>query len=174
MKFFISLIFISSLISCTNNPGPGVTRSSSKETIRNEAISIAVDYASNQLKDAKKTVTSGGLITISDKQRMFVINPKLILFGDINSDSIPDAIVSLDTFLGQYQTDSEHLILINTNGSLALNRVIESNMKVLEIKNGVILADVPTHSRNSPLFNCQACREVVKYQFLKGDLVKIE
>jgi hypothetical protein len=170
MKLIIILVLCSvvSLSSCNNNSG------SSGNKMKRQAIDIAENYALNHLKDSKKAVNSSGLITISNDQKMIVINPEIISFGIINDDSIPDAIVSLDTFLGQYQTESEHLILINTEGKLVLSQVIESNMKVLGIKNGIITAEVPTHSRNSPLFNCPVCRDVVKYKFLKGDLVKIE
>jgi hypothetical protein len=47
-------------------------------------------------------------------------------------------------------------------------------MKILGIKDGVITAEIYTKSRNSPLANCSLCKEVVKYRFKSGDLIKTE
>ena len=54
------------------------------------------------------------------------------------------------------------------------DRVIESDMTIISIKDRVITAEVRTKSRNSPLRDCNACKEVVKYRFRTGDLVKVE
>jgi hypothetical protein len=64
--------------------------------------------------------------------------------------------------------------MIEKDGKLMLVRVMESDMRVLTIKDGIITADVPEHSRNNPLFDCSSCWEVVRYRFRNGDLVKIE
>jgi hypothetical protein len=55
-----------------------------------------------------------------------------------------------------------------------LSRVIESDMKILGIKNRIITAEILTKSRNSPLRDCDACKEVVKFQFRMGDLIRME
>jgi hypothetical protein len=47
-------------------------------------------------------------------------------------------------------------------------------MKILSIKDRVITAEIYTKSRNSPLANCSLCKEVVKYRFKSGELVKTE
>jgi hypothetical protein len=85
-----------------------------------------------------------------------------------------DAIISISGFKGQFQEMPENMILIKTDGKFILNRVIESDMKILGIKDRIITAEILTRSRNSPLRDCQVCKEVVKYQFKTGDLIRIE
>lgn len=170
------LLIITLLIftSCTDNLKTGEGESRSERKVRKQAVSIAEDYAMNQLNTTNKKVTKIGIITISNEQKMYAINPSKILIGKIDDDNQNDAIVSLDTYNLHYQTTSEHLILIQTDGKLKLNRVIESDMSILGLKDRVITAEIHTHSRNSPLFNCSSCKEVVNYQFRSGDLIKIE
>jgi len=165
INLLICIVVIS--VSCT-------TGGLSENKIRKQALAIAEKYISDQLKDAKKTIAKNGIIIIGDNQKMFVIDPKKTYLGLIDDDSKTDAIVSLDCFTGQYQTTSEHLILINKDDKITFNRAVESNMRIIEIKDRLITADVPTHSRNSPLFDCKSCREVIKYQFRKGELVKMD
>ena len=165
INLLLYIVLIS--VSCT-------TGGLSENKIKNQAITIAEKYVSDQLKDAKKTIAKNGVIIISDNQKMFVIDPKKTYLGLIDDDSKTDAIVSLDCFTGQYQTTSEHLILINKDDKITFNRAVESNMRIIEIKDRLITADVPTHSRNNPLFDCKSCREVIKYQFRKGELVKMD
>lgn len=172
MKKISLFIYIALLsVSCGQNAKTGET---SENIIKKQAIAIAEKYVSDQLKDAKKTIAKNGFIVIRDTQRMFVIDPSKIYLGLIDDDSKTDAIVSLDCFSGQIQSTSEHLILINKDDKITFNRAVESNMRIIEIKDRLITADVPSHSRNSPLFNCKSCREVIKYQFRNGDLVKMD
>jgi hypothetical protein len=166
-KFNLLISIVLIYLSCT-------TCGLSENKIRKQAIAIAEKYVSDQLKDAKKTITKNGFIIIGDKQKMFVIDPAKTYLGLIDDDSKTDAIVSLDCFTGQRQTTSEHLILINKDDKMIFNRAVESDMRIIEIKDRLITADVPTHSRNNPLFDCKSCREVIKYQFRKGELVKME
>jgi len=104
INLLICIVVIS--VSCT-------TGGLSENKIRKQALAIAEKYISDQLKDAKKTIAKNGIIIIGDNQKMFVIDPKKTYLGLIDDDSKTDAIVSLDCFTGQYQTTSEHLILIN-------------------------------------------------------------
>ena len=165
INLLLYIVLIS--VSCT-------TGGLSENKIKKQAIAIAEKYVSDQLKDAKKTIAKNGVITIGDNQKMFVIDPSKTYLGLIDDDSKTDAIVSLDCFTGQHQTTSEHLILINKDDKITFNRAVESDMRIIEIKDRLITADVPTHSRNSPLFDCKSCREVIKYQFRKGELVKMD
>ena len=180
MKKCIIIIFsILILISCTHNNKAG-----SENIIRDEVMNIAIKYAGGKLKDAIETVAKDGIVTISDKQSNFVtpinnqitylIDPAKILVGTIDDDNDEDAIITLQPLKGQYQEMPEILILIKRDGKLTLNRVIESDMKILGIKDRVITAEILTRSRNSPLRDCNACKEVAKYQFKTGDLVRIE
>ncbi len=172
--YFVLYSFIVLLASCAHNSGPANDSSSSDNEIRKEVMSIAEKYVSDQLKDAKITKAKNGAIVISDNKKMFVIDPSKIYLGLIDDDSKTDAIVSLDCFSGQYQTTSEHLILLSKDGKITFNRAVESDMRIIEIKDRLITADVPSHSRNSPLFDCKSCREVIKYQFHSGELVKMD
>jgi hypothetical protein len=175
MKILSPLFIIICLFTgCWQNSGQGKIKSSTEKKIRTQAIAVAEGFIMNQLKDAKKNISGNGYIMIGDSLKTFVISPSNIFVGLIDDDSKPDAIVSLDCFVKGYQVTSEHLIMINSGGKIKLNRAIESNMKVIEIKDKQITVNIPEHARNSPLFNCSSCQEVVKYKFLNGELVKKE
>ncbi len=47
-------------------------------------------------------------------------------------------------------------------------------MKILQIREGEITVEISTKSRNSPLRDCPVCKEIVKFRFRDGDLVKTE
>lgn len=155
------------LVSCEN-------QLDKEKKIRNKAIAIAEKYITSQIDSTKKEVFENGTISIGNERKMYVINPAMIYPGFINSDKEEDAIVTLDTFSGQYQTISEQLIIISSEGKPVLERTLESDMRILAVKDGIITAEVPEHSRNSPLFYCPSCREVVKFRYVNGDLVKTE
>ena len=167
------------LFSCSDN-----NKAKSESAVRKEVMDIAVKYVKDKFKEAKETVAKNGIITIvdnqlqfvaiEDKQTRYIIDPARIVFGLIDADNKEDAILTVNSFKGQYEEMPEHLILINADGKLILSRVIESDMKVLGIKDGIITAEVYTHSLNSPLHDCASCKEVVRYQFMKGDLIKVE
>lgn len=139
-----------------------------------QAIDVAEKYINGQLSDPQKQISKEGVIIISDKEKRYVIQPSAILMGFIDDDSRKDAIVPLAKFDGNFQTVSEQVILIKSGRELVIARTIESDMRIISLKDRIITADVPEHSRDNPLFNCQSCWEVVKYKFKKGELVKAE
>jgi hypothetical protein len=161
--------FFSILNSCT-----GLHDDASENKIRNQVITVAEKYVMNQLAEPQKTGSETGIITISDIQKRYVIDPSKIFTGLIDDDQEEDAIVTVSAFQGEYQTVSEQLIILNTENSLTLVRALESDMRIISLKDRIITADVPEHSRNNPLFNCKSCWEVVRYQYRTGDLVKVE
>jgi|GEM_PF-587746 len=173
----ITLFFLLSCSHKDNNAG-------SESTIRKEVMDVAVKYAMGKFKEPKETIDNSGIVTIVDNQVNFVtskayqtkyiIDPVRIFVGLIDDDAMEDAIITIYSINGQYLETTEHLIIMQKDGKFMLNRVIESNMKILEIKNRVITAEVSTRSLNSPLRNCSACKQVVKYQFKAGDLIRIE
>ena len=178
--WYIYFFMFFMMISCSQNGkngGPG-------NTIRNRAMEIAIKYAKDKLKEPKETVAKDGIVTIVDNQVNFVtssayqvryvIDPQKIEVGLIDDDENEDAIVPISSINGQDLEIPEHLIIIKTDGKFILSRVIETNMKILGIKNRIITAEVSTRSLNSPLRNCSVCKEVVKYKFRLGDLIKIE
>jgi len=144
------------------------------EKIRKEAVAIAEDYSRNQLKDAKITRNVNGYITVEDSLKKFIFDPSRIIAGFIDADSLEDAIVTLTSFNGQEISLVEHLILLNTNGKLILIRSFEADMKILQLKDRILTVEVHTKPRTSPLYNCAACKAIIKYEFKDGDLVKIE
>jgi hypothetical protein len=142
--------------------------------IRKQVTTVAEEYIMKQLTDPKKTISDNGLVTISDDQKKYIIEPARIFTGAINDDQETDAIVSLATFQGQFETVSEQLIILKSETGFKLASAIESDMRIISIKDRIITADVPEHSRSTPLFNCPSCWEVVKYQFKSGELVRTE
>ncbi len=170
--FIILLAGIGS--ACSQHSGTKESEIASKNNITRQSIDLAENYVRTQLKEAQKIASGNGVITLSDRQNMFIIDPGLIFLGPVDEDTIQDVIVSVAAFEGQSQVVTRHLILLSTSGKLTLTQVVESDMEILFIKNGVITADVPTHSRTSPLFNCSECRDVVNYRLQGGELVEVE
>ena len=177
--FVISLLLF--LVSCTRNDKNAGSGNSIASRVKKEVMEIAINYTMGKFKESKKTVAKNGIITIGDNQISYVIDhlnyvidPARILIGLIDDDSNKDAIVSIASYKGQYLDLTEHLILIKTDGKFMLNRVIESDMKIMGIKERVITAEISTHSPDSPLYNCSVCKEIVKYQFRRGDLIRME
>jgi len=152
---------------------PGCSQNHDKK-IRKQVTAVAEEYILNQLAKPEKTISDNGLVTISDDQKKYIIEPAKIFTGLIDDDQETDAIVSLATFQGQYQTVSEQLIILKSENGFRLASAIESDMRIISLKDRIITADVPEHSRNTPLFNCPSCWEVVKYQFKLGELVRTE
>ena len=174
MKVFLILSVVAGFfISCSRN-STTVTTDNTAEATRDQLITIAEDYILSHCRESQKTVAGNGAITIIDGQKRYLIEPVKIFTGPIDDDPGKDAIVSVATFDGQYQTTTEHLIILNSSGKYGLAKVIRSDMEILFIKGRVITADVPTHSRSSPLFNCSECRDVLNYQFKGGELIQME
>ncbi len=143
--------------------------------IREKIIAAAEAYVKTQLSDPQKAVSEFGIIAISDKYARFIIDPTAITPGHIDDDRNMDAIITLYVFRDQFQTISQQLILLGSPGNeFTLAGTIESDMKIISVKNGIITADVPEHSRDTPLFNCPSCWEVVKFRFSMGELVREE
>jgi len=175
MRLFFASIIISILgFACnSNNVNSGGNTKVDSKLIK-QAITLAEEYTTKQLKNPKTNTSGDGVIVISDEQKAFVIYPSNIHTGLIDDDTKSDAIVSLDCFVGQYQVTGEHLFMISNHGKIRLDTEIESDMKILNIKDGLITAEVHTHARNSPLFNCSSCLEVVRYRYKNQELVKTE
>lgn len=144
----------------------------------------AIRYASEKFKQPKETVDQNGIVTITESQISlieparnqirYVIDPSKITMGLINDDNDEDAVINILSIDGNNMENPENLFLIQSDGKFMLNRVIESNMKILGIKDHIITAEVSTRSLNTPLRDCHVCKEVVKYQFKSGDLIRID
>ena len=162
------------LLGCAQNSGSGTADKTPDNKIRKQIVPVVEKYIMSQLPDAKKATSKNGIITFDNKQKRYVLEPSKIYSGLIDDDEKKDAIVSLSTFQGQYQTVSEQLIIVNTGKDYTLARAMESDMRIISLKDRIITADVPEHSRSTPLFNCPSCWEVVRYKFTMGELVKAE
>lgn len=180
MKYrFLILLLTSALLSCSQND-----KKVTENSIRKEVMDLTVKYAADKFKESKETVAVDGVVTVADNQVNFVsksvsqlkyiIDPINIKVGLIDDDTNEDAIITILGMNGQDLQTLEHLIIIKSDGKFILSRVIESNMKVLGIKDRVITAEVSSRSLNNPLRDCHECKEVVKYKFKAGDLVRVE
>lgn len=168
------MILTGSLLSCKQQPSEENKAPLTQTQLMEQAISVAEKYARDQLGEARKTTLPNGTILFEDSMSRYALEPGRLYAGLIDEDGLPDAIVTLATYKGPRQTTSEHLILLNTGNMLELKKVIQSDMDILRIRDRIIAADVPTHDRNSPLFDCESCRDVIQYRFTEGELVKVE
>jgi hypothetical protein len=162
------------LISCTHNDNKAGQGNTVAPGIKRRVMDIAINYARDKLKDSKKTVEKGGIVTIVNNQIKYVIDPSKIVVGLIDDDPNEDAIVSISSYNGQFLATTEHLILIKSNGKFKVTKVIERDMTVLKIKDRIIYVEIRKLPPDSPNYNCAICREVVKYKYMNGDLSKID
>jgi hypothetical protein len=171
---YLIIIIAFSFIHCTRISPEGQPDNTSDSRIRKQAVKVAEKYILGQLKDPERTEIKSGLIIFDDGQKKYIINPAMIFTGLIDEDSSKDAIMTLTVFQGSYQIESEQLIILRKNKEFVLVSSIESDMQIISLIDRIITADVPEHSRNNPLFTCESCWEVVKYQFKTGELLRIE
>jgi hypothetical protein len=170
----LMMILIGGLLSCRQRPSEEGNTPLTQTQLMDQAIRVAESYAMHHLGEGRKTTLPNGTILFEDSMSRYALEPGRLYAGLINEDDMPDAIVTLATYQGPRQTTSEHLILLNSGNILELKKVIQSNMDILRIRDRIISADVPTHDRNSPLFDCESCRDVIQYKFTGGELVKVE
>lgn len=167
-------ILLSLLPGCSQNSGTGPAGISSEKKIRKQVTAVAERYIMSQLNDAKKTALKDGTITFSNDKKKYVIEPAKIFIGLINDDQNIDAIVTLSTFDNKFQTVSEQLVILKVDDEFKLATSFESDMRIISLKDRIITADVPEHSRSTPLFDCPSCWEVVKFKYSLGELVKAQ
>jgi hypothetical protein len=175
MKRILFLVFLLPiLLSCTrknSNIGP---ETYIKPRIKKQVMDIAVDYAREKFKNSQQSVQKDGTVCIGDNQITDVIDPATIVTGLIDDDSDEDAIIMITSYKGRFQVNTEHLILIKTGGKFKLTRVVEAVMKIIRIKDSIIFAEISKFPPDSPSYGCEICKEVVKYQYRDGNLVRTE
>jgi hypothetical protein len=164
-KYFL---FISFLIAAS------CTQKDRTNSLLEKALAASEYIIHEKDPNAVKSIDENGSVIYTGNRRTYVISKENIKSGSLNEDKLPDIIVSIDVFSGQLQVRSEHLIFLSKGDSLELSCSVESDMKILFIKDNIITADVPMHSRNSPLFNCASCREVLNYHLRNDSLVRTE
>ena len=109
--YFIIFFLAALLLSCSQN---------SHKKIKKQVTAVSEKYILNQLANPQKTISDNGLTTISDEQKKYIIEPSRIFIGLIDDDEKKDAIVSVLTFQGQYQTVTEQLIILKTGKEFTL------------------------------------------------------
>ena len=164
-KYCLPIIISGFLASCNQDSG---------RKIREQVVAAAENYAMSQLNDAKRSVDEEGIITLFNDGIIYRIDPSKTVTGDLNGDSKKDAIISVLVSRMPIMDQPEHLILLNAKGDFIMAKVIDSEMKVIRIDNGVIAAEVSVISQDSPMYGCESCKEVVHYQFKGGELVRAE
>jgi hypothetical protein len=139
-----------------------------------EIMKIAVDYASGQVSTPERKTGQNGIMIVGNEEKCYIVDTAAIFTGLIDDDEKEDAIISVTSYQNRFLGPTEHLFIMNINNKLMMLKSFESDMKILSLKDRIITAEVPEHGRNSPLFYCPSCREVVRYKFINGDLVKVK
>jgi hypothetical protein len=170
----LSFILAAILSSCAQNRGSEHTNTGSDQIIRNQVLDVACNYAANSMTDANKTVSNDGSITFSSGDTKCLIDPASILIGEINEDSLKDAIVTIFTFDGQKLPRKDHLILVNQNGKLIVAKKLQGEMKFLSISDRIIYIETSKMAADSPFSDCLVCKEIKKYKFIAGDTLRIK
>lgn len=165
----VSLFLI--LLSCTRNPDKPGSGGLITPRIKKQIIRIAVGYSSDKVRDSHQSVLNDGTISIGNDQLTYVINPSDIVTGFIDNDVNEDAIISLGSFKGKFHFNTEHLILLKTDGKFKLKGVLEGDMKILAIKDNLVFSEISKFPSDSPTYGCGVCKEVVRYKYNDGSLV---
>ena len=166
MRNTLLLVIITFLVySCSLN---------SEKNVKLKALEAAEKYAAAQLRNPERKVLRDSTIMYRDTVRRYFILPSRVCTGLIDADDKTDAIVSVTSDSKYGQVLNEHLIILNSDGRYLVVRSVESDMKVVSVKNGIITALLPKKPVNNPLHNCPVCTETVQYRFRNGELEKVE
>lgn len=172
-RAFLFIIIIGTLVSCNRKPAKNQPESLESK-LKKDAIALAKDYASKQLKTPTVSVDGFGVIIIKDDLKKYRIDPSKIFVSQIDQNESKDALVTLTSTYQQDIGMPEHLILLNINGQLVLEKVVEIDMKIVKLKDRIITGELHTKPRTSPLYNCSHCIEIANYQYKDGDLVRLK
>lgn len=146
----------------------------SVQKIRKQVIEIEETYAKNKLKSAERIVTNDGLIIYSTGDIKCVIDTSNIIIGEINEDSLMDAVASFYTINGQGLPMKEHLILINKNGKLSVAKEMDGEMKFLSISKHTFYIETSKMAPDSPFADCHLCKVIKRYKLIDGDTAVIK
>lgn len=168
MKISILLLInISLILSC--QPG-GISA-----PIKTEAVNIATQFASSKMDSFTVVTDDLGVVALSDNRTRYLIYPDNIFQDEIDEKAGKDILVTVDSLHDPYVMPAWHIILSKERKELKIASVLRSDMRVLMVKNGIIIAEIPTHTPESPLYYCSECRDTLEYVLQGGNLVlKIE
>jgi hypothetical protein len=173
-SYFIIIILAGFMSSCTQNNSTNQPDNKAVEKTREEVISSVENYLKEKLKDPRVSVDEFNMICISDSVAGYQINQSKIVIGKIDEDKVDDAVVPVYTLRGQSVMEYDHLIVLNSAGIYKVVKTMKDVFNIHAIKNRKIFAEVSTVSPDSPGFGCDECKEVVKYKYRDGELVRIE
>jgi len=166
MRNYVQIIVLAAVIfSCSDTQD---------KKMRELVIASVEDYVSNQIEFPGRTVDSDGVITIHNNGIVYRIDPSETLLGDIDGDSLEDAVVPMRVSRMPVIDIPEHIVLINQGGDFAVAGIIKSALKVLKVEDGIIYVETSVVSPDSPMYGCESCREVVQYRYIDGNLVRAD
>ena len=166
MRNYVQIIVLAAVIfSCSDTQD---------KKMRELVIASVEDYVSNQIEFPGRTVDRDGVITIHNNGIVYLIDPSETLLGDIDGDSLEDAVVPMRVSRMPVIDIPEHSVLINQGDDFAVAGIIEFALKVLKIEDGIIYVETSVVSPDSPMYGCESCREVVQYRYIDGNLVRAD
>lgn len=170
----IIIILLCFPASCRQNNTASRAGGTPGDKSMDSVISFSEDYFKEKLKVARVFIDDDGLITITNEMAGYKINQQKIVTGMIDEDNSYDAVVPFYTLNGKSVMDYYHMILIDSADTFKVVKTMNDVFNIHGITNREIIAEVSTVSPDSPGFGCAECREVVKYRYINGDLVKTE
>jgi hypothetical protein len=166
-KYYHLLIISWLLVRC----GTGVDEN---KRIRQLTLEEAGRYSVTLLNSTSHETSGNGITRYGDDAHRITVDPGRLFTGYVDEDDQKDAIITIVGTENGMLERIEHLVYLNTGSGLSLAATLESDMRILKLEDRVITAELPTHPRTSPLYNCDACRDTVKYSFRNGRLEKVE
>ena len=152
----------------------GCNSQKNKLTLKEHLIKVATDYASKQLRNPEVKTLQDSTVMIGDTSKRYFIQTSGVFTGLIDGDDRPDGIVSMTSMAKRGGRLTELLIILNSNDKYLMVKSVESDMKILSLKDRVITAEVPTHPVNNPLHDCPVCIVVERFRFENGGLTKLK
>jgi hypothetical protein len=166
-KYHPLILIICFFIGCTS----GVD---DNKRIRQLAMEEAGRYAVNLLNNTSSNTSGNGITRYGDDAHTIIVDPARLFTGYVDEDDLKDAVITIVGTENGILGKIEHLVFLNTGSGLSLSATLESDMRILRLEDRLITAELPTHPRTSPLYNCDKCTETVKYSFRNGELVRVE
>ncbi|MBW6501426.1 MAG: hypothetical protein K0B05_08540 [Bacteroidales bacterium] len=158
-------LFILSVLLAACNGEPG-------DKIREQVIAAVESHVKDDLEIVQRSVDDDGVVTLYNYGIVYKIDPSTIVTGDLDGDSHDDAIITLLVSRMPVIDIPEHFILIKKEEGFDVSKVLDTDMKVLRIENGIIYAEVSVISRDSPMYGCESCKEVAEFRYTDGGLVR--
>ncbi|MFN8258342.1 MAG: hypothetical protein U0W24_21815 [Bacteroidales bacterium] len=135
------------------------------------AVKVAVNFVKSKINSPQVKVFNNMVIVQKGNTR-YEIRPENIFYGLIDADTTKDAFISISSYNLNEFIMKENLILLKSGDSLKLAYVFEEDIDVMKVDDRYIYGEVHKKPRSSPLYNCEECKEQVKYKFENGELIK--